>query len=474
MCNRIMCKGKGKSATVYLAAAVILTCYLAQTVDCNRSKKPEWRKEADAARRIGFKEGKIVFGRVFEEGSGLGSQVIDRTNNSSSNASVEEDAAYQADFAGWVEEGTQNVGSREAAWKRMSPSLQCGWDQLKFRAVGPGASQFAVEQSNAPPIHLSQVPSTCGYSMRRNSLWLVMLVPYDGCNMVQEVGSYVLPMRWQGNPFSLWCPKPPVPHHFYPPQGLPHFFPPYAFNPQYPTLEPETTTAPPLALPGRHNVHFPRYPFDPRYPFNPQYPTPEPEMTPPPALPGRHHVHFPRYPFNPQYPTLEPETTTTPPALPGRHHVHFPQYPFNPQYPTLEPEMMPPPALPGRHHVHFPRYPFDPRYPFNPQYPTLEPETTPPALPGRHHVHFPRYPLDPRYPFNPQYPILEPETTTPPPALPGRHHVHFPRYPFDPRYPFNPQYPTPEPETMETPTTEETDCRHQIQKSNYDRIFKQH
>lgn len=34
---------------------------------------------------------------------------------------------------------------------------------------------------------LSQVPPTCGYSMHKNSLALVMLVPYDGCNMVQEV-----------------------------------------------------------------------------------------------------------------------------------------------------------------------------------------------------------------------------------------------------------------------------------------------
>lgn len=28
----------------------------------------------------------------------------------------------------------------------MAPSLQCGGDQLKFRAVGPGASQFALDQ----------------------------------------------------------------------------------------------------------------------------------------------------------------------------------------------------------------------------------------------------------------------------------------------------------------------------------------
>ncbi|KAK5879442.1 hypothetical protein CesoFtcFv8_017811 [Champsocephalus esox] len=82
---------------------------------------------------------------------------------------------------------TQVASPKDSSWKSMSPSLQCGSGQLKFRAVGPGASQFAVEQGNAPPMPLSQVPSTCGYSMQRNSHALVMLVPYDGCNMVQEV-----------------------------------------------------------------------------------------------------------------------------------------------------------------------------------------------------------------------------------------------------------------------------------------------
>ncbi|KAJ4939678.1 hypothetical protein JOQ06_029121 [Pogonophryne albipinna] len=103
---------------------------------------------------------------------------------------------------------TQVASPKDSSWKRMSPSLQCGSGQLKFRAVEPGASQFAVEQGNAPPMPLSQVPSTCGYSMQRNSHALVMLVPYDGCNIVQEGGSYVLPMRWQGIPLSLWLDEP--------------------------------------------------------------------------------------------------------------------------------------------------------------------------------------------------------------------------------------------------------------------------
>ncbi|XP_034743377.1 MAGE-like protein 2 [Etheostoma cragini] len=251
-----------------------MMCYLGQTVDCTRLTETEWRKEADTARRIGFNEGQIVFGRGFQKGSGLGPQVIDRTSKSTSNTSVKEDAEYQADFAGWVKGRTQNGGSKEAAWKRMSPSLQCGSDQLKFRAMGPGASQFAVEQANAPPLPLSQVPSTCGYIMQRNSFGLVILVPYDGCNMVQKDGSYVLPMRWQGRPVSLWCPKSPAPP---PPQ--------YPFGPQDPTLEPETPTTPPpppppppttttIALPEG-----PQHPF--KYPFDRQYPTPEAEMTPP-------------------------------------------------------------------------------------------------------------------------------------------------------------------------------------------------
>ncbi|KAJ4939146.1 hypothetical protein JOQ06_028607 [Pogonophryne albipinna] len=110
---------------------------------------------------------------------------------------------------------TQVASPKDSSWKNMSPSLQCGSGQLKFRAVGSGASQFSVEQGNAPPMPLSQVPSTCGNSMQRNSHALVMLVPYDGCNMVQEGGSYVLPMRWQGIPscFRLVPPEafPPSP-----------------------------------------------------------------------------------------------------------------------------------------------------------------------------------------------------------------------------------------------------------------------
>ena len=90
-------KGRRKSAAVCLA--VLLTCYLAQTIDCYRLRKTERREEredADTARTTGVQDGEIVFGRVFEHGSGF--QVIDGAKKP--NASAEDEAAYQADFTG--------------------------------------------------------------------------------------------------------------------------------------------------------------------------------------------------------------------------------------------------------------------------------------------------------------------------------------------------------------------------------------
>lgn len=121
--------------------------------------------------------------------------------------------------SGWSKGQTYDASSREAAWRRMVPLLLCGGDRMKFRVVGRGASELAVDQgkqagltfflpfflfckvsiwlhrhvnlfppiANAPPVPLSQVPPNCGYNMQRNLMSLVMMVPYDGCSVVQEV-----------------------------------------------------------------------------------------------------------------------------------------------------------------------------------------------------------------------------------------------------------------------------------------------
>lgn len=98
----MMSVGKRKSITMRLAAVFFFTCYLAQTIDCSRLRKTqrrEGRKEADSAKTIGIQEGKILFGSFFESGASLESRVTGGTKKSS-NSSVDDEAAYQADFAG--------------------------------------------------------------------------------------------------------------------------------------------------------------------------------------------------------------------------------------------------------------------------------------------------------------------------------------------------------------------------------------
>ncbi|MEQ2301888.1 hypothetical protein AMECASPLE_000796 [Ameca splendens] len=310
---------KAKNPAAGLAAAVILTCYLVQTTDSLRLRKTQRRlthRETDFAPSAEVQEGIIVFGNVFE--------VPDE--NKKLSTSVDDETDYQADFAGW----SQQVGIDEASkdkWNRLGTSLHCFGDHMKFRLLSPGASQLAVEQAHEPPIPLSMVPPRCGYRMHGNSKAFVMMAPYDGCNMIQQSGNYMLPLLWQGRPLSLLCPKhvrtttpqwppvpqvPPVPHQPYldfyshlfhapaepakPVSQFPKFplypYPPYPYPPQ--------TTAPPpatslLKVPNPHVPHVPYFPL-PYWPLFPELP---------PFLP---------YPIEnyPEYPTSGPKTTSIP------------------------------------------------------------------------------------------------------------------------------------------------------------------
>ncbi|KAM8726907.1 uncharacterized protein AB9X84_000799 [Acanthopagrus schlegelii] len=450
----MMPEGKRKSLTFYLAAAAaILTCYLVQVTDCYRLMKTERRKEVDAGRTIGLQDGRIVFGRAFEKGS----QVADGTKRSS-HTSLEDESAYQADSWGWSKGQTTNAGAAEALWRRMNPSLQCGADQMRFRAMGPGWYSFAVEQASAPAMPLTQIPATCGYNMQRNALGFAMFAPYDGCNMVQEGGSYVLPMRWQGIPVSLWCPKPAAqPTAAAPTTAAKHpeipKFPQYPmYPPFYPlpvTPAPATTTLVPATTPKPQMPTYPPYPFYPLYP--PFYPPPATTAAPttPPTAAQTTKTPFPMislppfpfpwpyptpFPFNPSPQTTAPPTTkkpavptTLPPAGHSHPHGHYPlPYPFPfPPFPYPQPPTTAPPTATTK----------------KPAVPT----TLPPA--GHSHPHG-HYPLPYPFPF-PPFPYPQPPTTAPPttttkkPAVPttlppaGHSHPHS-HYPLPYPYPFPP------------------------------------
>ncbi|XP_026182275.1 collagen alpha-2(IV) chain-like [Mastacembelus armatus] len=472
-----MCQGKRKSAAVSLAV-VFLICFVLQIVDCYRLKRRELgddQRDVSTAKKQSIQEGKIVFGRVFKKGSGLLSEVFDRTGNSSSNASVMEGMAYQADFAGWSKGRTYDSSSTK--WKSMAPSLQCGGDRMRFKVAGPGASVFALDQGSVPPMPLSQVPSTCGYHVQRNSLGFTMLVPYHGCNVVQENGSYVLPMRWQGIPVSLWCPKStPVPQTASHPHKMPvlpsgetpvgsypvfppsYFFPPHLPFPLYPsgvlpTTDPTTTTAKQPQMPG--------FPQDPTLPYYPYFPLPLPGKAGSQSIstPGKSEMPgFPQdpsfpLPFYPYFPLPLPgkagaQSTSTPgkPEMPG-----FPQDPTLPYYPYFP---LPLPGKAGKPEM--PGFPQDPTLPYYPYFPLPLPGKAGSqsiSTPGKSEM--PGFPQDPSFPlpFYPYFPLPVPGKTGTESNGTTPEKSQRPGFPQDPYSLFYPYFPSPFPGAQSTSTT---------------------
>uniref|UniRef100_A0A3Q2P9U2 Uncharacterized LOC105936697 n=1 Tax=Fundulus heteroclitus TaxID=8078 RepID=A0A3Q2P9U2_FUNHE len=119
---------------------------------------------------------------------------------------------YQADFTGFSEIQGNVLGLLSdsnphfSEWKAMRPQVECADNVLIFTASGQGYAHLLVDRGSASPISIFQLPSYCGYSVKTSWTELEMMVPYDGCYITQENGSYVLPMVWLGSPVKLSCP----------------------------------------------------------------------------------------------------------------------------------------------------------------------------------------------------------------------------------------------------------------------------
>ncbi|XP_035994050.1 leucine-rich repeat extensin-like protein 1 isoform X5 [Fundulus heteroclitus] len=327
-----------------LAAAVLLMCSLAPPADCLGLRKS---LRQVATREAGVREGKIVFGDVFK--------VLAGTRKTSSNASVDDEADYQADFAGWSKHTDMDEPSQEK-WNSLATSLHCFGDHMKFRSLGPEASHLSVMQAKEHPVPLSMLPPRCGYRIHVNTMLLIMIVPYHGCHMLQQGGNYVLPLLWQDHPLSLTCPKWPQ-------------------VPQAPYFDFYSHLFPSLAEPA------PQYKF-PLYPYPPQSTAPPPTKVPiplPPYLPSQNWHQFPElppflpYPTEkyPVAPTSRPKMTTspyTPTASPATQESQdFFNYELSYESPAASPTAEP--------KVPYPQIPFDPYFPWQqwPQFPVFPP-----------------------------------------------------------------------------------------------------
>ncbi|CAK6969462.1 Hypothetical predicted protein [Scomber scombrus] len=404
-------------------AVILLLCSLVPSLDCFRwqglVKKAKQNRVVGEAIVMDERTGSILF-----NGKELNSQPVSPFVAATENEEVLHVDLAQSDGTGLSEQASQlaNDMAHEAAWKHLNPALHCGQSKMKFKAMGPGAAALQLDMGNARPLPLIQVPEPCGYSIRQNALGLALVVPYDGCYVIQENGNYVLPMSWRETPVTFTCPMSP--------------------NPETPTTTTPTTTTPTTTI--ANAAQQPSYIYDPSslypppwyYLYNMDMMTPAPttdtasptttakpdvttknaEKPPPMKLPA--HYHYPYYPYHHHYPlpNLPVMTTTTPKPTTG---AQIPQEPQKPHYQLY--------------------------YPFNtgPHLPVMT-TTTPKPTTG---AKIPQEPQKPHYqlyyPFNtgPHLPVMT--TTTPKPTTGAK----IPQEPQKPHYqlyyPFNtgPQFP---------------------------------
>ncbi|CAK6955475.1 extensin-like [Scomber scombrus] len=96
--------------------------------------------------------------------------------------------------------------SLDAKLKRMDPSVHCGHNMMTLKVKQPRALNFLVDSDERPLIPLSQMPSHCGFSVKRSRRDVFYSAPYQGCDVTQKGGNYVLPLRLLGAPMTMSCP----------------------------------------------------------------------------------------------------------------------------------------------------------------------------------------------------------------------------------------------------------------------------
>nr|XP_049602897.1 uncharacterized protein LOC125984761 isoform X2 [Syngnathus scovelli] len=235
----------------------------------------------------------------------------------------------------------------EAAWRRTHPSLQCGPTKMILKVTGRGAANLDLDLGSGRSLPLNQLPESCGHLLNQNSLSLVFVVWYGGCNVIQANGYRMLPLIFLETSVTLACPMFPA---LTPQHPIPQFGPnaerskrgaaepsandPYkqyqhyhnylkylyflhtlhnpqiyaGYNPMYPTPH----------LVSHLYPHLPMY-YYPLYTLQQQQQNPAaPYCHPPGALcPFPHYILYPRHQSQARMTSKGPEEVTAIPTIPS-------------------------------------------------------------------------------------------------------------------------------------------------------------
>ncbi|XP_058236255.1 uncharacterized protein LOC131346696 [Hemibagrus wyckioides] len=103
---------------------------------------------------------------------------------------------FQSDspgFDGQSVQGKVNLSSTHITeeWLRMRPHVQCSPAAIILTAKGWMHVYLLVDRVGASPVPLLHLPSQCGYNVRATWRDLVLIAPYDGCYVLQQVTEYL-------------------------------------------------------------------------------------------------------------------------------------------------------------------------------------------------------------------------------------------------------------------------------------------
>ncbi|KAB5523498.1 hypothetical protein PHYPO_G00153240 [Pangasianodon hypophthalmus] len=118
----------------------------------------------------------------------------------------------QSDSPGFDVQGKVNLSSSHITeeWLQMRPLVRCSPAAIILTAKGWNYVHLLVDRVDASPVSILHLPSYCGYNVKATWRNLVLIAPYNGCYVLQQNGSYVLPLLWWGMPVSISCPMTPV------------------------------------------------------------------------------------------------------------------------------------------------------------------------------------------------------------------------------------------------------------------------
>uniref|UniRef100_A0A3B5Q1Q4 Uncharacterized LOC102233679 n=1 Tax=Xiphophorus maculatus TaxID=8083 RepID=A0A3B5Q1Q4_XIPMA len=222
-------------------------------------------------------------------------------------------------FRPFPDQGASTVTLHSAKLKRLAPSVNCGSNQMTLSVKRRGTHHFLIDTGEEPLTPLSQVPSTCGFFVKRSRRDVQYAVSYQGY--------FVLTFIKKGQPYFSENQKMPENQNS---PLLPNFFLfPGSESPAHPTRDGNAHTSQ-HQLPQTPLSQYP-VPLFQEFPMMSGVFLPTTTPLPLPATSAEAIVTTPA-PTGSEKPSLQPEF----PALFQYPFPSFSKYPQSPQEQTAD------------------------------------------------------------------------------------------------------------------------------------------